>query len=175
MYQKNSYGKLTMGILEVLFECAANAIDKVVDRGVAYNAFEDRGFKWTHSTFSGNLKKMERRGYLKFSSAGDSIAFTHKASLKLIDKITGARESDGKIRFISFDIPEQWRLRRNLFRRAIKRLGFRRIQQSLWVTDKPVGDLVENACEEYKVKQYVAYIVAEKTDIDGTIRHKLSK
>jgi len=175
MYQKNSYGKLTMGILEVLFDCASNLIDKAIDRHSAYNAFEEQGFKWTHSKFSLNLKKLEERGYLKFSPAGDSITFTKKASLKLIDKITSTRPGDGKFRFISFDIPEQWSRRRNLFRRAIKRLGFRQIQKSLWVTDKPVGDLVENACLEYKVKEYVMYIVAEATDVDKTIKQKLSK
>ena len=102
-----------------------------------------------------------------------SIKLTNKAKIKIIDKIIEGKEKDNKYRFISFDIPERLHYYRDLFRRAIKRMGFRQIQQSLWVTDKNIGDLVEIAAKEYGVEEYVAYIVAETSNIDAHIKQTL--
>ena len=51
-------------------------------------------------------------------------------------------------------------------------MGFVQIQKSLWVIDKNVTDLVEMAAYEYKVEKFVAYIVSEKSDIEGIIAKK---
>ncbi|MEI8143677.1 MAG: hypothetical protein WCG48_03625 [Candidatus Berkelbacteria bacterium] len=111
---------------------------------------------------------LKRRNYISFGE-GDSVVLTHKAKIKIIDQVVSSKRRDGKYRFISFDIPESKRLQRDNFRLSIKRMGFRQVQKSLWVSDLNIGDLVESAITEYKVGDYVAYFVAEKSNIDKHI------
>jgi DNA-binding transcriptional regulator PaaX len=112
--------------------------------------------------------ELHRRKYIE-NRDGDSIVLTNKAKLKIIDRITDEEGRDGKYRLVSFDIPEIKRGNRNCFRRAIKRMGFVQVQKSLWVTDRNVSDFVEMAAKEYGVDDFVAYFVAEGTNIDKHI------
>jgi len=120
--------------------------------------------------------ELRRRGYIEiaFTEHGESVRFTDKAKLRALEPIAGRILADGKNRFVSFDIPEQMRRERNRFRRAIKSLGFRQVQGSLWVCNKDVGELVEMAASEYGVSEYFIYIVSEKSDVDKTINKMLS-
>lgn len=118
---------------------------------------------------------MERTGYVRHHAHNDSIEFTNKAKIRIIDTISSKHEIDGMFRFLSFDIPEQKRVLRDGFRRAIKRLGFKQVQKSLWVCNKNVGDLVEIIIEEFKVNEYVTYIISEKSDIDEHIQKMFNK
>lgn len=123
------------------------------------------------------ISNLKRSGYVKIENIDgrESIKFTNKARLAIVDKVGARSVSDNKHRFISFDIPERLRLNRDQFRRTIKRLGFRQIQKSLWVVDKNIGDMVELAALEYEVSDYVVYIVSDKTNIDNTIDNIILK
>lgn len=162
-------------VLEVLYGIGEVIDSFTIKRSDISNALNVNfgGYDWSKTKPSKLLNNLERQGYIKRSeTAQNSVEFTSKAKLKIIDKISGKKKTDGKFRFISFDIPEEKRRARNAFRRAIKRIGFVQIQKSLWVCNKNVGDLVELASYEYKVEKYVIYIVSEKTDVDGIIGRK---
>lgn len=116
---------------------------------------------------------LKRREYISFGE-GDSVVLTNKAKIKIIDQVVRDERKDGKYRFISFDIPESKRLRRDNFRLAIKRMGFCQVQKSLWVCEYNLGDLVEAAIAEFEVDDYVAYFVADKTNIDDHIQKVLA-
>lgn len=117
------------------------------------------------------IAKLKRSNYIEVEKNADkeSIRFTNKARLAIVDKVAKKSITDKKHRFVSFDIPERLRFNRDKFRRTIKRLGFVQIQKSLWVCGKEVGDYVELAASEYKVSDYIVYIVSENTNIDGFI------
>lgn len=108
---------------------------------------------------------LKRKKYIEFGK-GDSVKLTEKAKIKIIDKISNTKVRDGKYRLISFDIPEIKKSNRNNFRRAIKRIGFKQVQKSLWVSDRNVGDLVDLAIKEYEVDDYVAYFLSGRSNID---------
>lgn len=116
---------------------------------------------------------LKRRKYFDLDD-GDSVKLTNKAKIKIIDKLVKTKLSDDKFRLVSFDIPESRRLSRDRFRNAIKRMGFVQIQKSLWAASINVGDLVEAAATEYKVSDYIAYFVVEKSNIDNHISNKLA-
>jgi len=120
------------------------------------------------SQWIGNLK---RRGYIEVNRVGnsESIVFTNKAKLAVVDQLVKKSGNGNEWHFISFDIPESKRLGRDQFRRTIKRMGFRQIQKSLWVTDKNVGEYVEMASNEFGVEKYVVYMITNKTNIDSHI------
>lgn len=122
------------------------------------------------------FNQFKKSGYIDVvdKKDGESVVFTQKARLAVIDKLADRIESDNQLRFISFDIPERLRVDRDKFRRAIKRIGFIQIQKSLWVCNKNVGDLVQMAAEEYEVDQYVVYIAANETNINSTIEEMIN-
>jgi DNA-binding transcriptional regulator PaaX len=126
------------------------------------------------SHFIANSKKS---GYItvKKQNGKESIAFTNKAKLAIVDRIAKRTPSDMKFRFVSFDIPESLHTNRDKFRRIIKKLGFYQIQQSLWVSSRNVGAYVELAANEYQVQQYVVYLVCEHTNINDELQKKLSE
>jgi len=130
----------------------------------------------TASRIAKFISNSKRSGYVTVQKVGgqESIVFTNKARLAVIDRIAERTVTDQKYRFVSFDIPERLRKNRNQFRRVIKRLGFRQIQQSLWVSDRSIGDLVEMAANEFKIEQYVVYLVCEHTNINKTLLDKLT-
>lgn len=131
-------------------------------------------FRYTKNEYSRLMSSCRRGGYLDIKNieGQKSVEFTDKAKIKIIDKIAERNKIDGKFRFISFDIPEDMKSSRNKFRRAIKKMGFRQIQKSLWVLNRNVGELVEFASYRYGIEKYVIYIISEKTDIDGIIEKK---
>lgn len=130
----------------------------------------------TCSNIAHLISNLKQKGYIEVvkTSNGESIQFTNKAKLAVVDRLAMRRKSDGRHYFISFDIPEDFRSNRDKFRRAVKRMGFVQIQKSLWVCDRSIGELVELAAHEYGVEKYVVYIVSEHTDIDAVIKKRLS-
>lgn len=77
---------------------------------------------------------------------------------------------DGKWRMLSFDVPEKLKTKRNSFRSAIKRIGFRQVQKSLWACPFVKADKIELAVKKYRLEKYVAYLIVSKTDIESYLK-----
>lgn len=163
-----------IGALELLFK-ATIVVGETISRTELYKYFADEFStnKFDNNKLSKSIYQLKRSGYLAFE--GDSVKLTNKAKMKIVDKIAAKSSESKKYHLVSFDIPEIMRTQRDQFRKAIKRMGFKQIQKSLWVTTKEIGDLVEAAAEEYKVEDYVAYFVSEKSNIDKYIAKQLAK
>lgn len=121
----------------------------------------------TVSNISKLFQNLKREGYIEvLSSEGcESIRFTNKAKLAVVDRLSDRSQKDDKYYLVSFDIPERLRAHRNRFRRVLKRLGCRQIQKSLWVSNRKIGEYVELAADEYKIREYVVYGVIENISI----------
>ncbi|PIS07775.1 hypothetical protein COT78_01820 [Candidatus Berkelbacteria bacterium CG10_big_fil_rev_8_21_14_0_10_43_13] len=137
-----------------------------------YGNYEGRVSKKQVSDLFYNLK---RQKYIEEVGEDHSIILTDKAKIKIIEKMIEKSKNDRQIRLLSFDIPERLHVQRDYFRRAIKRIGFRQIQQSLWAIDRDVSEAVETVIKYYKLEDYVVYIIAEKTNIDLMIKNIFSK
>lgn len=133
--------------------------------------------EFTAEKINNFLHALKQQKYIELinSSNGQLIRYTNKATLKMLDKISKRCDWDGKVRIISFDIPETKRAQRAMFRRAIKRLGFVQIQKSLWACKRNVSQYVELAAQEYKVNSYVVYFISDKSNIDSHLLRKLPK
>lgn len=116
---------------------------------------------------SDQLEYLERVGYIERvkDKKSYSVKLTLKGKIKLLEN-SDEKKIDGRWRMISFDIPEELRNNRNRFRSAIKRIGFRRVQQSLWACPFVRADQIEKLIKYYKVDDYVAYLIIDKTDIE---------
>jgi len=171
--RKINLGNIVQKFLEHLYDVADGLTD-IPFQGNHPRPFSDQ---YSPSQFSNLMYQCKRSGYIQVNDTNDqnSIVLTNKAQLKILDKISEKQGIDNKFRFISYDIPEDLKNARNQFRRAIKKLGFVKIQKSLWVCNRNVGKFVELAAYEYKVEKYIAYIVSEKSDIDGLIEKKFAR
>jgi hypothetical protein len=169
---------ITIGFLDFLLGIAEGFVISIDRKEVyrrVYGHFEQ---KLTVEKIAKHFDSLRRRGYLELSqdpNGNCSVKFTNKAKLALVDKIADRLLTDQNFYFISFDIPERLRTKRNAFRRIIKRLGFKEIQKSLWVYNKNVGVYVELAAKEYNVEDYIVYFVSNNTNINSTILSKLKE
>lgn len=122
---------------------------------------------------SRTVYELKRGGYIAIES--DSVQLTNKARMKIVDKIAAGTPQTTQYFLVSFDIPEVLSTGRRQFRQAIKKMGFRQIQKSLWVANRQLGDLVEVAALEYGVDEYVAYFIANHSNIDHHIKNIMAK
>ena len=178
---KNKFKDITSEILGTIYSVAGEVGYYLADS-------PKRPYRKLHNLFSGrystqkinsNVSSLRRRGYLsvvaKDPSGSMSIHLTDKGKIRIADLIGDALPEGPEYHFISFDIPETKRQKRDTFRKTIKRLGFRQVQKSLWVCNKNIGDLVDLAIAEHGVEGYVVYIVARKSNIDRLIAAMLSQ
>jgi len=177
--QKDKIIKATALTLEMIFDSILGLTESFLviagGRKEVYRQLYQGEPTLTYRSFCKFLDSMKRRKYIEIrQDAQNSIVFTNKAKLKTADRIVRLKKSDGRYLLVSFDIPERLSTRRNNFRKVLKRIGFKQIQKSLWVTDKNASELVELASVEYQVKEYVASFIVEQSDIDQSIAKILS-
>lgn len=155
-------------LLNILLDLTANAANKITQSNLTdFVSDEIRISEVDVKRLSKSLYQLKRRGYLEVIE--DSVALTNKAKMKMVDRISSNMQDDNKYHLVSFDIPEVMKRNRNRFRSTLKRIGFVQIQKSLWVSKKEVGELVEIAAEENGVGKFIAYFVAEYSNIDRHI------
>ncbi len=126
---------------------------------------ELKGFRITR--FSERIKYLEKSGYIKINN--NSIVLTDKGNIKCLEN-SKDKSSDGRWRILSFDIPEEFRKRRDRFRRSIKQIGFRQVQKSLWACPYNKADDEILVIKMHEVEKFVAYFVVEKTDIENELK-----
>jgi DNA-binding transcriptional regulator PaaX len=68
---------------------------------------------------------------------------------------------DGKYRLVIWDIPENKRVIRNLFRRKLKDFGFVLLQKSVWVSKRNVTSQLKGYIEELGLGNWVSVIESE--------------
>ena len=167
----------TITILDAILGIAESLTLIGASRRELYSVLQGENVsKWTVENICRSLQSLKQRGYIEIinDEHGGSIHYTDRAKLKMVDKIAEKMPKDNSmLRFISFDIPEQLKSQRDHFRMIIKRLGFKQVQKSLWVSNKNVAKLVELAAEDLKIADFIIYIVSTKTNIDKTIINKL--
>jgi len=66
---------------------------------------------------------------------------------------------DGKVRILVFDIPETKRSVRDKFRRHIRTLGFKKHQQSVWVSEYDCENWMLKVIDYHKVGDYVSLYI----------------
>ena len=78
---------------------------------------------------------------------------------------------DGKWRVIIFDIPENRRIKRDLFRSKLKEMGFRQLQKSVWVCPYPCQKEVKLLREFFGLrKKNLMVLVVEKIENDEGLK-----
>jgi len=121
-----------------------------IDRKVFYNA----------------LARMKNQGYLQEveEKGKKRIKVTLKGKVKVFKHWRKSRKWDGKWRIVIFDIPETKKKMRNFFREKLQELGYRKLQESVWISPYNIANKTEELIELCRAKHYVHYLLVEELD-----------
>ncbi len=75
------------------------------------------------------------------------------------------RRPDGKWQMVIFDIPEKKRVLRDIFRENLQILGYKILQQSVWVCPYEISKETEGIIRQYSLDPYVKLFLIEEIEM----------
>ena len=108
---------------------------------------------------SGHIKKLRAKdkSAIMLTPKGMQKIFTIK--LKMLDR---RKRKDRKWQMVLFDIPEKKRRDRDLFRKNLRFLGYKRLQKSIWVCEYDTLKETKQLIKRYKLDPFVDLILVGK-------------
>jgi DNA-binding transcriptional regulator PaaX len=79
---------------------------------------------------------------------------------------------DARWRIVIFDVPERKRTTRNRIRELVRKLGFMRLQDSVWVYPYDCEEVVAVLKADLKVGREVLYLIADAIEFDRPLRQR---
>lgn len=161
---KSTRKKLTI-VKEIILETldTAKEIHQILQRPSLWGKdYPKRNKKTIYDTIfrleeQGYLRKLEERGKKRYIA-------TLKGKAKILSYLKKDKKWDGKWRIVVFDIPETKKKMRNYFRGKLFELGFRKLQESVWISPYNIADIVEELIEICHAKPYIHYLLVEELD-----------
>ena len=89
---------------------------------------------------------------------------TLKGKAKILRFLKKDKRWDKKWRVVIFDIPEKKKEMRNYFRRKLYELGFRKLQESVWISPYNIASEIEHLIELCNARKFVHYLLVEELD-----------
>ena len=121
-----------------------------------------------------SLTRLIERGYVVVEDGRARL--TNKGEVFAAKLGTGnlgrknSRHWDKKWRILIFDIPEQRKKSREQIRSTLMGIGFRRLQDSVWVYPYDCEDLITLLKIDLKIGKDLLYIIADKIEQDHILR-----
>lgn len=151
------------------------ALEKAVD---GYVRFEDFAYNpllvgrdLKKSELARVIKRLRERGLVEETKIDEGIIF--KLTDQGRDLTFGLNEKsnswDGNWRIVIWDIPEQKRLVRDLFRRNLKKWGFKQIQKSVWTSKRDMYQRLVDYVKELGLEKWVVVIETNKISNNAVI------
>lgn len=107
---------------------------------------------------------------------GKFVELTQKGERKIIEwrkcnyKLPPPQKWDGKWRVLIFDIPESRRETRDKVRNTLRAIGFKKLQQSVWVYPFDCEDFITLLKADFKIGKDLLYLIAEGLEYDRHLR-----
>ncbi len=118
--------------------------------------------------FSKLIYYLKRNNYIKakalenkkgFMLTKEGISKALKASFEAGEK---QKRNDGKWAMIIFDVPQKHPKARNLLKSILTNLGYKLLQQSVWVTPYNVSKTTEELLQLHDLERYVKVFLIEE-------------
>ncbi len=119
-----------------------------------------------------SFEQGERGWSIRLSSAG--VRFGQRLANAEKIQIKRPARWDGRWRIVIFDIWERRRRVRDRLRKLLRKAGFYKIQDSVWVHPYDCAELVAFLRAEMRLGQGIVYIIAEGIENDTYIRKHFS-
>jgi CRISPR-associated endonuclease Cas2 len=140
-----------------------NYSDYKTTNNVPYKKYYDQIYKLNRTGYVKVISK-DGKKFLELTTKGQIesllIASLHEKPLKW----------DGKWRMVIFDIPEEARNRRNQLRSLLTENGFRRLQDSVFVSPHPLNRYAIEYLKESKLISYIRILKVEEMDDDSDLQ-----
>lgn len=170
-----------------LSEFTLLALEKAVD---GYLRFDDLlhkpkyyayGDGWdkplNKSDFSQALKRLREKGLIEYQQNKTNqlvIRLTNLGKDALGDLAGLEQEWDGRYRIVVFDVPEQKRAVRDLFRRRLRDWEFIPWQKSVWVGKKNVTDKLRKLINKLEIQEWVAVVESDDSILTTLFKRSLN-
>ncbi len=165
-------GIAAVGILSVAV-LAPNALQALKFFGIESKS------KWQKYNINHSIKRLKNHGLICFEKTnnGTFARLTPKGEEKLRKfelsgyELKKPKKWDGKWRMLIFDIKEARKGTRDKIRFTLKRIGFIRLQDSVWVYPYDCEDLVTLMKADFKIGRDLLYLIVDKIEGDTRIKN----
>lgn len=139
------------------------ALEKAIDGYVRVEDFAYHHYRYHYGvpelkkpSLSQALKRLREGGLIEqIKLKNDILIKLTQAGKDLISEGSEEKDWDKKWRVVIFDIPEEKRVIRNLFRRNLKKWGFKHLQKSVWVSKRDVFAKLESYIQDLGLEKWV--------------------
>jgi len=159
--KKNSASSLVLTILEKTVDGVVRVNDFINNPGY-YAYYDGWNYPLNKSALSQAIKRLSDGGFVDQVKVDGDLILKLTESGRFLISDPNIAEWDGKWRIVIFDIPEQKRIIRNLFRRNLKKWGFEQLQKSVWISKMDVYDKVVGYIGELRIEKWVSVIEANR-------------
>lgn len=161
----------TAGVLSVAL-VAPNAVQVLKSFGIEKKL---KNFKYDANR---SLKGLLSSGLVIFTEKNGKkyLKLTEKGKLKLIClekfnfKLNKPQKWDKKWRIVIFDIPQSRKSQREKLRFTLKKIGFVKLQHSVWVYPYDCEELITLLKLDFKIGKDILYIIADKIENDKVLK-----
>ncbi|MDP2930577.1 MAG: hypothetical protein Q8N56_03170, partial [bacterium] len=149
-------------ILACLFLGFGSITDPRLGRSLNYTLakIDERMQEINYRSLKRAISHAMDRGWIK----GD-LNITLEGQKRLKKILPGAdytKKWDGNWYLVSFDIPEKLRGKRNILRAVLRRLGFGRLQNSVWISPFNLLGDIEKTVDDLDIAPYVILSISDK-------------
>ena len=171
---KLELGEITWTIIGIIARIPESLVGSFIDSRSINERFSE-GHEYLSDKLIGHLRNLRDRGYveLKKSDNSYSVRLTTKGKIKNLENPHN-KNADGRIRVISYDIPETLAKSRHQFCRSIRRIGYKKLQKSLWVCKYNKADEIDLVINELGIRDYVSYFITSESNVDDHIKKLLA-
>lgn len=159
--------QLTKGLISVI-EAGVSVTEELLFPGVGDKEKWEKAKK--RGTLKTAIKRLEKQKIISWSNVDGELklVLTENGKGKVLQyrlnelRIEKPPKWDGLFRVVIFDIPENKRGARDMFRRKLKKLEFYQLQKSVFVTQYECRDEIDFLKHAYDLGNFVSYILAKE-------------
>lgn len=121
------------------------------------------------------LKRLEEKGWIKIFKQRENefvklTKFGQLQALLVKAKIQQTQKWDGKWRVVTYDIPEDAKERREMFRKLLRQNGFYKLQASVFISPYPLNREAIAYLKQTGLKKYIRIARMDELDDDKDLR-----
>ncbi|MBI2338657.1 hypothetical protein HYU95_05755 [Candidatus Daviesbacteria bacterium] len=150
-------------------------LEKAVDGYVRFEDFTYHHYRYHYgipelkkSSLAQAIKRLRESGLIEqIKLKNDILIKLTEEGKGLISDGSEEKHWDGKWRVVTFDIPEEKRIIRNMFRRNLKKWGFLHLQKSVWFSKRNVFDKLDSYIKDLGIEKWV--VVMEVNRLSSSV------
>lgn len=140
----------------------------------------------SRNTLYSSLSRLKKKGFIKYNENHNTFTLTSRGEEKALfssirlhillflkEKANLKQDKkkwDGYWRVVVFDIPNKFYGMRDLLRDLLKSIGFRKLQNSVWVFPYKAPEYLNETLNDNRIKKYVRFLLVKEIYYDWDIR-----